>query len=47
MIDQKMKEYVQHVIRRNAKKVYELLHDLLGVVYVCGYVQPITMEDRS
>lgn len=35
---QKTKEYVQHVIKRNAKKVYELLHDLLGIVYVCGYV---------
>ena len=34
--DQKHKVYVQDIIREHSELVYRLLHELEGVVYVCG-----------
>ncbi|KAL8919022.1 MAG: hypothetical protein Q9208_006988 [Pyrenodesmia sp. 3 TL-2023] len=34
--DQKAKQYVQDVLRQQARLVYDLLHSRRGLVYVCG-----------
>ena len=34
--DQKHKVYVQDIIREHSELVYRLLHELAGIVYVCG-----------
>jgi sulfite reductase alpha subunit-like flavoprotein len=33
----KARTYVQHLIEQDAKRVYELVHERLGWVYISGY----------